>query len=91
MKNIALISIPILGTFENWGIDFLSLLNPTSQENKFIVITTKYVIKWVEFILLKATNDKKVDIFLYENIITRFDCSLKLVSDIGENFVKSDI
>ena len=56
-------------------------------KNKYIVAATNYVTKWVEAKALIDNLVKKTVKFLYEHIITRFGCPLKLVSNQGTHFI----
>ncbi|KAG6555647.1 hypothetical protein Mapa_002883 [Marchantia paleacea] len=60
MKTPPLTSVPILGPFEKWGIDFVGPLNLTPRGNKFIVVATDYLTKWVEARPLKSTSEEEV-------------------------------
>ncbi|KAL3698607.1 hypothetical protein R1sor_012683 [Riccia sorocarpa] len=82
-KTPPLRPVPLLGPFEKWGIDIVGPLNQTPRGNRFIVVATDYLTKWVEARPLKQTGEEEVGRFLLERIITRFGCPLELVSDRG--------
>jgi hypothetical protein len=47
--------------------------------------------KWVEAKALWENTSKNTTKFLYENIITRFNCPTHLVSDQGNHFINNCI
>ena len=82
---------PILAQvpFEKWDNDFVGPIKPPSCYGKkyYILVATKYVIKWAEALATK-TNDAKIFVkLLYKNIIINFGCSEELVSDQGTHFI----
>lgn len=38
----------VIELFEQWALDFIGLINPSSNQNTYILVATKYVTKWVE-------------------------------------------
>jgi len=79
-----LVQIP----FEKWGIDFVGPINRPSHHGRkrYILVTTYYVTKWAEAGATQINNANTVAKFLYENIITRFECPKELVNDRGTHF-----
>ena len=86
---------PILALkpFEKWGIDFVGPIDPPTKyrSNRYILVCTDYVTKWVEAKALKTDRASDVAKFLYEDIITRFGYPLELVSDRGSHFLNETI
>ncbi|XP_074342322.1 uncharacterized protein LOC141679839 [Apium graveolens] len=71
--------------FDVWGVDFMGPF-PTSCGMKYILVVVDYVSKWVEAIG-SATNDSKVIIKLFKNIIfPRFRVPRTVISDGGSHF-----
>jgi hypothetical protein len=52
----------------------------------YIVVTTEYLTMWTG---TKTDTTAHVATFMYENIISRFDCPNILVSDKGTHFLNS--
>ncbi len=79
--------------FMKWGFDFVGPIKPTGRYtwNKYILVATNYVTKWVETKALK--NDIKIVIAkqLYECILTKFGCLLIIVTDQEVHFINDAI
>jgi len=69
--------------FMKWGFDFMGPVKPTTSYigNQYIMITINYIIKWVEVKSLHDNTIKNTIKFIYEQIITHFNCSTHLVND----------
>ena len=68
--------------FQQWGLDFIGEINPTSSvKNKWILTATDFFTKWVEFIPTWNATDKVIINFIQENILSRFGCPKKLLTE----------
>ena len=77
----------IEGPFQQWGLDFIGPINPTSSAgHQYIITTTDYFTKWLEAKPTKKTTSKVVCEFLKENILVRFGVPVKLVIDNAAYF-----
>jgi hypothetical protein len=67
--------------FMKWGFDFMGLIKPTRRyiRNKYILVATNYVIKWVEVRALKTNIAIVTTNFLYECILIKFRFPLTIV------------
>jgi hypothetical protein len=76
-----------------WGQDYLGPIKPPTHYigNQYIIIAIDYMIKWVEVKALRDNIAKSIAKFLYENIITCFDCPTHLVNDQGNHFINNFI
>ena len=73
--------------FQQWGIDFIGEIHPPSSgQHKWILTTTNYFTNWVEAIPTKNAIDVVVIKFMEENIISRFGCLAKIVTDNAQAF-----
>ncbi|MCO5605938.1 hypothetical protein L7F22_060124 [Adiantum nelumboides] len=85
---------PMMGAraFAKWGIDFVGPCPPAyKSHSQYIIVATDYLTKWIE---AKATtkNDAKTTAqFLYENIFTKYDLPIEIVSDRGTHFINEVI
>src|SRR6185295_4845010 len=89
-KNL-LHPITVSEPFELIGMDLIGPLPETSNGNKYIIVMTEYLTKWVE---AEAIPDKKASTvakFLYKNVITRFGTPKKMLSDQGTEFLNETI
>jgi hypothetical protein len=68
--------------FMKWGLDFVGLNKPTWRytRNKYIFIATNYVTKWVEARPWRINTTTNITKFMYECILTRFECPLPIVT-----------
>jgi transposase InsO family protein len=60
-------------------------LNPSAQ-HKWILTATDYFSKWVEAIPTRNATDSVVINFLEENILARFGCPRKIITDNAQAF-----
>ena len=52
--------------FEKWALDFVGPISHMSRKNKYILVCTDYVTKWVESKALFRAIEKSVVEFIYE-------------------------
>eukprot|EP00253_Pinus_taeda_P016141 PITA_16141 len=77
--------------FRQWGLDFVGEINPPSSgQHKWVLIATVYFTKWVEAIPTKRENDQVVMKFLEENILSRFGCPVKIITNNAQVFNSSN-
>lgn len=72
--------------FDTIGIDILKL-SMTSNGNKYCLVFTDYLTKWVEAFLMRNVMAETVANILLNEILTRHSAPTRLVSDQGANFM----
>jgi len=78
-----IVSVPL----SQWGLDFIREIHPTSSSwYRWILIATDYFTKWVEAILVRNVIDSVVIKFIEENILSRFGCTIEIVTDNATAF-----
>src|SRR6266542_3324258 len=80
-------TIPPTDIFERWGVDIVGPLPITREGNRYIVVVMDYFSRWPKARPLKVANSDTVEMFLYEEIICRFEVSRILQSDRGTHFI----
>jgi hypothetical protein len=75
------------GPFQQWGLDFIGEINPSfSGQHNWILVATDYFTKWIEAVPTRNATHQVVMKFLYENILSRFSCPKRLVTDNATSF-----
>ena len=88
-KLVALPLIPVHvdEPFKQWGIDFIGEIHPPSSvQHNWILTATDYFTKWVEAISARNATDTVIIKFMEENIISRFGCPARIVTDNAQAF-----
>jgi Integrase zinc binding domain/Integrase core domain len=85
-KNQVLHPIPVNTPFYQIGIDFVGPLPLTAQGNRYIIVAMDYLTKWPEAKPVPVATAEQVANFLYEDIIGRHGCPIKILSDQGTHF-----
>jgi hypothetical protein len=79
--------------FMKWGLNFMGPIKPTTKPtgNQYIIVPLDYTIKWVKVRALQDNTKKNTIKFIYENIITRFECPTHFINDQGSHFINKVI
>jgi len=73
--------------FQQWGLDFIGEIHPSSSgQHRWILTATDYFTKWVEAIPCRQANDTVIIQFLECNILSRFGCPEKIITDNAAAF-----
>ena len=73
--------------FQQWGLDFIGEIHPPSSgQHKWILTATNYFTKWIKDIPTRNATDTVTIKFLLENILSRFGCPHKLVTNNAQDF-----
>ena len=91
--EMPLISVNPSLTFEIWAIKFIgSFPIPAKRTGaRYIITAIEYVTKWAEAEPVDTCSSEVAAKFIYENIITRFGCSITLINDQGSHFIDKTI
>jgi len=68
--------------FQQCGLDFIGEIHPSSsRQHKWILTATDYFTKCIEAIPCRQANDSTIIQFLETNILSRFGCPKKIITD----------
>ena len=77
--------------FYTWGLDLVGPINSSSHGYTWILVATKYFIKWAEAVPLRKGIGGAVANFIKENIIVRFGVPHRIISNNGTPFMNSEV
>jgi hypothetical protein len=82
-----------LQAFNKWVIDFVGPINPLAKRTgaRYIITAMEYLTRWVEAIPVTDYRAETIAHFLFEQVITRFGCSIILMSNQGTHFINNTI
>jgi hypothetical protein len=81
LKYFPLRLVMVYGPFQQWGLDFIGEIHPSSSgQHRWILNSTDYFTKWIESIPIRSSSHKVIVSFL-EDIMSRFGCPSKIVTD----------
>ena len=73
--------------FQQWGLYFIGEINPaSSRKHRWILTAIDFFTKWVESIPTRNATDKVIINFIQGNILSRFGCPKKLLTDNAKAF-----
>ncbi len=74
--------ISIQVDFQQRGLDFIGEIHPSSSaQHKWILTTTNYFTKWIEAIPTRQATNVVIIQFLESNILSRFGCPQKIITN----------
>jgi hypothetical protein len=76
----------IVGPFTKWGIDYTTCNPPLARGHCYIIIAVDYFTKWVEAMPTFKDDGETATLFLFNQIIARFDVPREIVTDHGSHF-----
>jgi hypothetical protein len=75
-----------LGPFQQWGLNFIGEIHPSSSgQHRWILTATYYFTKWIEAIPTRSASHKVIISFL-EDIMAIFGCLNMIVTDNVASF-----
>ena len=66
-----------------WGIDILGPFSQSLRQKKFLIVACDYFTKWIEAETMAKIDSKKVEEFIWRDIICRFGIPNVIVVDNG--------
>jgi transposase InsO family protein len=85
-KSLPLQPVVVSGPFQQWGLDFIGEIHPTSNgQHRWILSTTDLFTKWIEAIPTRSASHKVIIGFM-EELIARFSCLRRIVTDNAASF-----
>jgi hypothetical protein len=86
LKSLPLKPVVVSGPFQQWGLDFIGEIHPASSgQHRWILTATDFFTKWIEAIPTRSASHKVIIGFL-EDLIVRFGCPRKIVTDNAASF-----
>jgi hypothetical protein len=76
----------IVGPFTKWGIYYTTFNPPSTRGHRYIIVVLDYFTKWVEAIPTFKDDGETATLFLFNQIIERFDVPREIVIDHGNHF-----
>ncbi len=78
--------------FMKWGLHFIGPIKPTWRLiGNYILVATYYATKWVEAKAFKTNIVVVTSRFQYEYILTRFGCTLNIITNQRVCFINGTI
>jgi hypothetical protein len=75
-----------VGPFTKWGIDYTTCHPPSARGHHYIIVAVDYFTKWVEAMPTFKDDGETTTLFLFNQIIARFDIPKEIVTDHGSHF-----
>ena len=80
--HLPLQPISVEAPFQQWGLQIIGEIHPSSSaQHKWILTVIDYFTKWIEAIPSRTTTDSVIIKFLEANILSRFGCPRKIITD----------
>eukprot|EP00253_Pinus_taeda_P024607 PITA_24607 len=87
LQPLPLKPVEISSPFQQWGLDFIGEIHPASSgQHRWILTATYYFTKWIETIPTRQATNSVIISFLESNILSRFGCPHKLITDNAAAF-----
>ena len=82
-----MVAIPVGGAFERVAVDFLGPLPQTADGNKYVLVFTDYLTKWVEAKAVPDCSANTAARVFVDEVVSRFSPPRELLSDRGKHFL----
>jgi hypothetical protein len=74
--------------FTKWVLDYTTCQPTSSRGHHYIIVAIDYFKKWVEAMPTFKDDGEKATLFLFNQIIARFNIPKEIVTDHGSHFQK---
>jgi hypothetical protein len=79
--------ISVESPFQQWGLDFIEEIHPPSSgQQRWILNAMDYFTKWIKVAPSRQATDSVIIKFLENNILSRFGCPRKIITDNATAF-----
>lgn len=75
-----------VGPFTKWGIDFTTCNPASARGHWYIIVAVDYFTKWVEAMPTFNNDGETATLFIFNQIISRFDIPKEIVTNHGSHF-----
>jgi hypothetical protein len=75
-----------VGSFTKCGIDYTTCNSPSARGHSYIILAVDYFMNWVEAMQTFKYDGETATLFLFNQIIERFDIPREIVIDHGSHF-----
>jgi transposase InsO family protein len=75
-----------IGPFTKWGIGFTTFHPASAKRHRYIIIAVDYFTKWVEAMPTFNNDGETTTLFIFNQIIARFDIPKDIFTDHGSHF-----
>jgi len=76
----------VIKPFEQWALDFIGLINPSSNQKTYILVAIEYVTKWVEAEALPRATEDSVIHFIFQ-LFVRHGLPREIITDGRLEFI----
>lgn len=76
----------IVSPFTKWWIDFTTCHPPSARGHHYIIMAINYFTKWVEATPMFANDDETATLFIFNQIISKFEVPKEIVTNHGNYF-----
>jgi hypothetical protein len=76
----------IVGPFTKWGIGFTTCHSASTRGNHYIIVAVDYFTKWVETMPTFNNDGETTTLFIFNQIVARFNISKDIVTDHRSHF-----
>jgi hypothetical protein len=78
----------VVGYFTKWGIEFTICHLASSRGHRYIIIAVDYFTKWVEAMPTFSKDGETATLFIFNQIVVRFEILKEIVTNHGRHFQK---